>query len=481
MVDDREVRVNLSAKGAEYRVDILNPKADWKGDCFLSNASRSGMFLKTDQLLPKGKLFDFTVIKEKDHNILGRLYVKWTRPEANGPYLPRGVGVEVVEFFKESHLHWLEMIEQSLLCIGITDLIAPKLVSVNTDALAKDVIAMLKDVPESTAVVIDSTNKPIGMFGHRQILSHLTKKEFLNRSVGDFMDPDFALIDINQNITEVGRMLKDSGKQVAPVVEGGSLVGLISINNVIPYWWEVASVRQKRLEDNLRTTMDVVLHDLRDPLANVYGANRLLLDELMTPDEFCQQDMPGVIEHNCKSLEALISDLRMGDASKDITSGIVRRRFNLSKMIVPILKSFKNRSIEKNIGLTSDVKHGQVELYADMRRIEQIITNILSNALKYTAPGGSIHLKTNIRGRLLLITILDNGEGIPEAEVPFVFDEYCSISSQPTGGESSTGLGLSISKRLAVAHGGDISVESVVGQGSSFTISLPLPSDEILA
>ena len=475
MVDeDREMRVSLLDKGDNFQIELLNPNSGKKEKCLLNNASRSGMFLKTEHLKETGQIFNFQIKNDSKKSVSGRLHVKWVRPEPSGPYHPRGIGVQVLEFYKETHTNWLKLIEKSVECIRLADLISDKLVAIPSETPVKEVMTKLAANSESTAIIIDENWCPLGSFGHREFLKYRVQKDFLRQPVSKFMTEDIETIDITKGVHDAACFLKNHRLSVAPVTEHDRLVGVINITNVLPFWWEVNTLKQRRLEANLRSTMDVILHDLRNPLANIQATNNLLRDGFITMEEYVAEKMPEIIDHNCNSLEGLIRDMRVGDATSDITAGIIRRKFPLQKVINPTLKSFSNLAQKKGIEFIQDIHDYQETLYADEKRLEQVLSNIISNAIKYTTKGSWVKISTRATQGQMMIHVADGGQGIKEAELPYVFDEYCNISSIPTGGEESTGLGLSIAKRIIEAHDGRIEVKSTLGEGSCFIIYLPL-------
>ena len=103
--DEREVRINLSAKGRSFSVFLTDEKEGFSASSQLSNLSRTGMFLEMDSLLKKGRTYQFNIRTQKGKNILGRLHVRWNRTKSQGPYFPKGIGVKVVEFFEETESH----------------------------------------------------------------------------------------------------------------------------------------------------------------------------------------------------------------------------------------------------------------------------------------------------------------------------------------------------------------------------------------
>ena len=110
----------------------------------------------------------------------------------------------------------------------------------------------------------------------------------------------------------------------------------------------------------------------------------------------------------------------------------------------------------------------------DPNRIDQVINNLVTNAIKFSKPGSRIVLRAICLKEAVAISVTDQGQGIPHEEISKMFQYFSMTNVRPTAGEKSTGLGLAIAKRMVEAHGGKIGVESQPGQGSTFTFTLPL-------
>ncbi len=132
------------------------------------------------------------------------------------------------------------------------------------------------------------------------------------------------------------------------------------------------------------------------------------------------------------------------------------------------------RATEKGILLERRIQHPLPLVRMDPLRVEQVASNLLANALKYSPPGARVIVALGESEGGLLLSVIDQGPGIPASEVPRLFEDFSRASVPTTGGEKSTGLGLSIVRRIMEAHGGKAWVESEEGKGSTFRVWLPL-------
>ena len=154
-----------------------------------------------------------------------------------------------------------------------------------------------------------------------------------------------------------------------------------------------------------------------------------------------------------------------------VTAAAGQRRCDLLKDRV---RAHRILASPKDQTLIAEIPDSLPVVSFDRRRISQVLDNLLSNAVKYTEPGGDLKLRARTSKSFVTIEVIDNGQGIPAAELPKVFEEFVTTSARPTAGETSTGLGLAIAKRLIEAHGGTISVTSTEGVGTTFRLTLPI-------
>ncbi|MBX6362783.1 MAG: PAS domain S-box protein [Gemmatimonadetes bacterium] len=218
----------------------------------------------------------------------------------------------------------------------------------------------------------------------------------------------------------------------------------------------------------------VMSHELRTPLNAIGGYAELLELGIHGPITDAQREALGRIRRSQRHLLSLINDVlnfaKLEAGHLEITSVPVRLREVLSgleAMIAPQLRAG---------GVTYAYVPAAEDLVvlADRDKLEQILLNLLSNAVKFTPAGGHIEVAASRQGDKAAIRVTDTGVGIPADKLEAVFEPFVQVRPAPSGGPGGTGLGLSISRDLAHAMGGDLTAESVVDKGSTFTITLPL-------
>ncbi|MNC31304.1 Alkaline phosphatase synthesis sensor protein PhoR [compost metagenome] len=130
------------------------------------------------------------------------------------------------------------------------------------------------------------------------------------------------------------------------------------------------------------------------------------------------------------------------------------------------------RLTEKELAVRLHV--ADITLQGDANLLYQVWMNLLSNAIKYTPTGGEIAISAETGGHHCIVTVTDNGEGIPAGQLPMIFDRFYKVDRARTRDSSSSGLGLSIVRKIIEVHGGTVEAKSTVGEGTTFTVTLPL-------
>lgn len=220
--------------------------------------------------------------------------------------------------------------------------------------------------------------------------------------------------------------------------------------------------------------LGMAAHDLRNPLAVIMGISSLLLEELEGPLAPSQVEFLQHIESSSAFMRALIDDLL--DIST-IGSGrlvLESKEIDLVALIDHNVAMNTRLAAPKAIRLAWIPPARQVLVHADWTRLEQVLNNLISNAVKYSERGTTTAVRLESTDGFVAITVADQGPGIPADEQERLFRPFERASTRSTAGETSTGLGLAIAKKIVDAHGGRIELESSPGQGSTFRVHLPL-------
>jgi two-component system phosphate regulon sensor histidine kinase PhoR len=236
-------------------------------------------------------------------------------------------------------------------------------------------------------------------------------------------------------------------------------------------------VTEERLLDNVKADFFTAMsHELRTPLSAIKGAAEVLLDDELPP---AQERFVQTIHRNADRLSRLVTDLL--DLSK-LESGRIELRLarvDLNEIVADVLAALQPVADREGQRLLNRTSGEALPLIADHERVEQIITNLVSNAIQYTPEGGEIAVRTWREGGDVYLAVTDNGVGISTVDLQHLFDKFYQGVNALTHKRGGSGLGLTIVKYLAELHGGSVSVQSKLGAGSTFTIRLPVspPAD----
>ncbi len=213
-------------------------------------------------------------------------------------------------------------------------------------------------------------------------------------------------------------------------------------------------------------------HELRTPLNSILGFSEVLLSSDRLSDK--QQRWVKNIQISGQGLLGMINDIL--DLAK-MESGKMQVRieeFSIHDVCEGLLNLFRPQAERKNIALDSHIDPGISVLRQDANKLQQILWNLLSNAVKFTPEGGRVALKAETDGVHLILSVIDTGVGIASEDQDVVFEKFRQVGKTLTREHTGTGLGLSIVRELAKLLGGDVGLQSELGRGSSFTVTLPL-------
>lgn len=219
-------------------------------------------------------------------------------------------------------------------------------------------------------------------------------------------------------------------------------------------------------------------HDLRSPLGIFRGYLMLFLNGIVGEVPQNQRELLVRMNAKCIQMTRLIDDTL--DISM-IESGRIELRWNevnLNDFLRETAESNELLARAKSIGMKMEMVAEPIKIRMDADRIGQVLANLIGNAIKFSHPDTEITLAAVPGESEIVISVTDQGQGIPENELPMLFTDFGQTSTKPTAGEPSTGLGLAIVKRIVEAHGGRIWVTSRLGIGSTFSFALPRTDPE---
>ena len=234
---------------------------------------------------------------------------------------------------------------------------------------------------------------------------------------------------------------------------------------------EQALAEMKRLDTLREQFIQNVAHELRTPLGLVYGYTEMLAQEGLSPEE--QRMAVEVISKRMRSLVDLVDSIT---TLQDLNSQPLKMEpVNIPDLIETVRKMTEQRAVAAGITLQTACPPDVPPVNGDFTRLTQALHQVTDNACKFSPAGSTVSVEVQKMDHQVLISVADQGIGIPAEEHERIFDRFYQVDGSATRRYGGTGLGLAIAKEIVEAHAGHITVESAVGAGSTFTIHLPLP------
>ena len=225
------------------------------------------------------------------------------------------------------------------------------------------------------------------------------------------------------------------------------------------------------LEDTRRSFVANVSHELRSPLTSMKGFLEAMQDGTIPEENY--GEYIGIVLNETRRMVTLVNDLL--DLAR-IESGTIKLNsevFDINELIRRTLLTFEARLNENEMEMDVRFAQEQCAVYADPAQIGQVLRNLIDNAIKYSPKGRAIQISTYSMRKTVYVTVRDNGIGIPQEDVPHVFDRFYKVEKAHTPApQMGSGLGLSIVKRIIEQHGQSITVRSARGRGTQFTFTL---------
>lgn len=229
--------------------------------------------------------------------------------------------------------------------------------------------------------------------------------------------------------------------------------------------------RQLALERERANLISMIAHDIRSSLSGIHGLGLRLMRKIDDMDEAKRQEYLGAITQEAAKLEALVDDflefsrLETGQLHLDFSST------SLDKELEALCEVYKLKAAQHKLRIELRVDSFLPVIEADANRLRRVLANLLDNAIKFSRNGGRITIRAEETEEEIIISIADEGIGIPARDLPYVFDLF--YRGRETGTPHGHGLGLSIVKSIVEGHGGRVVAFSSINQGSIFTVYLP--------
>jgi signal transduction histidine kinase len=224
-------------------------------------------------------------------------------------------------------------------------------------------------------------------------------------------------------------------------------------------------IHAKQLQQNLIAD---VAHELRTPVASIQAYLEAIQDRLLEPT---RENLDSIYE-DIVLLSRLIGDLQLLSQADSNELDLVRQPENIANIIGQVTESMQQQAKAKGISLNANLPSMLPSVKIDALRISQVIRNLLDNAIVHTPHGGEVKVIAKVYDGYIRVEVSDTGEGIPEDELPNIFERFYRVDKSRTRATGGSGLGLTIAKRLVEAHNGKIEVRSESGKGAHFSFTI---------
>ncbi len=244
---------------------------------------------------------------------------------------------------------------------------------------------------------------------------------------------------------------------------------LDQMNGAIGVFYNITQI--KHLESVRQEFFSNISHELRTPLTSILAFVETLEDGAID-DKKNNQRFLSVIRKNAQRMHRLIDDILELSTIESGKINLQPKQINLSAHVSEVFTNLSAKSAERHIDLISKVS-SDVSVFADVVRLEQMLTNLIDNAIKFNVEGGSVIVSHTADKTKDIIAVADTGEGIPGEHLQRIFERFYRTDRARSREIGGTGLGLAIVKHLARLHGGEVTVTSNLSKGTTFSVELP--------
>jgi two-component system phosphate regulon sensor histidine kinase PhoR len=268
---------------------------------------------------------------------------------------------------------------------------------------------------------------------------------------------------ISQEVNLIWPIQRIFQVNASPMLENNAVIGCLVVIH------DITEIR--RLETVRSDFVANVSHELKTPLTSIKGFVETLLEGALD-DKENNRNFLKIIHDHAERLDSLVNDLLSLSHLESKEIMLKKTNFNLKQQVEGIILGFRSQLKTKDIEIKNDLPAG-ISVTADKDRLGQVITNLIDNAIKFNKEKGFVRIFSEEINGKFKITVEDSGVGIPEKDIPRIFERFYRVDKARSRELGGTGLGLSIVKHIVELHGGSTGVESTEGFGSKFWFILP--------
>lgn len=342
----------------------------------------------------------------------------------------------------------------------------------------KDYVELIKQEKEQLSSVLTSMTDAVLTFNHEfEIVvtnppaeKLLQKWQFTDEvsegalppQIVHMLDHVITFAEEVEDELEIGRQFY--AISISPLYSENSIRGAVAV---------MRDMTEQHQLDKLRSDFIAnVSHELRTPISMLQGYSEAILDGVTQNDEE-RYEMVQIIHDESKRMNRLVNDLLDLARMESGHMRLYKELFDVVKFSNRIINKFLQRAKDQQVDLTLESTKPEIMIEADEDRIEQVLTNLIDNAIRHTPENGSVKLTIQSFEDAVEMSVIDTGIGIPEEDIPFVFERFYKADKARTRGKGGTGLGLAIAKNIVDSHEGLLYVKRGKERGTIFTFVLP--------
>ncbi|MBS0419177.1 MAG: HAMP domain-containing histidine kinase [Proteobacteria bacterium] len=273
----------------------------------------------------------------------------------------------------------------------------------------------------------------------------------------------------------VGRPLRQLDRAISELGEGtfSNQIAVAGPHDLERLGGQLEWLRQRLLDlaQERNRFLRHMSHELKTPLANIREGTELLMDGAVGELDSNQREVAGILRENGIKLQRMIENLLSFSAWQTSSVGLEATQFRLRPVVKQVLENQQLTLLSQRVRL--DVRIEDVTLIADRSKVRLILENLISNAVKYSPKGGTIHLRARTAGEMLELDVADSGPGIPVEDRAHVFEAFYTGRAAKTSAVKGTGIGLSVVLEFVSAHGGTVQIIDGEFPGAHFRIRMP--------
>ncbi len=267
----------------------------------------------------------------------------------------------------------------------------------------------------------------------------------------------------SQGISDNGNNYWMSATYIPDFDSEGKVKGFFSLVDDI--------TERKAVEQMKSEFISIASHEMRTPLTSIHGVIKLLYAGRLGELSQSGNQMAAMALRNSDRLVHLVNDILDLERMESGRDEIVKEKCDSAELIQQAIDTVISLAGEMQISL--ETEENSIEFFADRDRIVQTLTNLLSNAIKFSPSNSKVVIKSQLQNKNILFTVKDQGRGIPTDKLETIFERFQQVDASDSRKKGGTGLGLAICRHIVEQHGGNIGVDSVYGQGSTFFFSIP--------